>query len=60
MFVINLSFSIVQGGIKAVIWTDVFQLIVMTGGLIAIIIKVYIYCYHYTVSKKKKMIKAKC
>lgn len=27
-----------QGGMKAVIWTDVFQGVVMLGGMIAIII----------------------
>ena len=28
-----------QGGIKAVIWTDTFQMIVMFGSFIAVIIK---------------------
>ena len=32
-----------QGGIKAVIWTDVFQCGVMLAGMFAILIKVYIY-----------------
>jgi len=29
-----------QGGMRAVIWTDVFQCLVMVGGMITILIKV--------------------
>ena len=35
-----------QGGIKAVIWADVFQCIVMYAGMLAVIIKVDIsFCF---------------
>ncbi len=30
----------VQGGLKAVIWTDFFQAVVILGGLLTIVIKV--------------------
>ena len=29
-----------QGGMKAVVWTDVFQALVMIGGMLAIVIQV--------------------
>ena len=32
-----------QGGMKAVIWTDVFQFLVILAGLLAIIIQVSFY-----------------
>jgi len=32
--------SIFQGGLKAVIWTDVFQCVVMFAGFFAVLIKV--------------------
>lgn len=33
------TYNIFQGGIKAVVWTDVFQTIVIFGALITVIIK---------------------
>lgn len=30
----------VQGGMKAVVWTDVFQAVIMIAGLLAIVIQV--------------------
>lgn len=38
LFVIFLCLATFQGGMKAVIWSDVFQVIVMLGGLIAVLI----------------------
>lgn len=38
LFVILLCLATFQGGMKAVIWSDVFQVIVMLGGLIAVLI----------------------
>lgn len=38
LFVILLCLATLQGGMKAVIWSDVFQVIVMLGGLIAVLI----------------------
>ena len=29
----------IQGGLKAVIWTDVFQCVVMVGGLVTVAVK---------------------
>ena len=31
-----------QGGMRAVIWTDVFQFLTMVGGMLAILVKVRI------------------
>jgi len=38
LFVILFCLATFQGGMKAVIWSDVFQVIVMLGGLIAVLI----------------------
>lgn len=38
MEVNSLFFSFSKGGIRAVIWNDVFQAIVMLGGLVAVLI----------------------
>ena len=35
-------YCVFQGGMKAVVWTDVFQAIVMIGGLLAIVVQVSI------------------
>ena len=35
---------IIQGGMKAVVWTDVFQSGIMIAGLLAIVIQVKCYC----------------
>ena len=32
-------FYFIQGGMKAVLWTDVFQVVIMLGGFFAVIIK---------------------
>lgn len=37
---VTLLYSLFKGGMRAVIWTDVFQFVVMIGGLLAVIIKV--------------------
>ena len=37
---IELCLMLVQGGMRAVIWTDVFQSVCMFSGLLAILIKV--------------------
>ena len=36
-FCLNCSFLSIQGGIKAVIWTDVFQFTVLFGSLVVIL-----------------------
>ena len=35
----NNCYKSLQGGMKAVIWNDVFQALVMLGGLVAVVIK---------------------
>ena len=35
----HLTITLFQGGIKAVIWTDTFQIMVITGGLLTLLIK---------------------
>ena len=38
----NVHTLYLQGGMKAVIWTDVFQAVVMFTGMMAIVIQVYV------------------
>lgn len=38
LFMFLLCLATFQGGMKAVIWNDVFQAIVMLGGLVAVLI----------------------
>ena len=38
----NVHILYLQGGMKAVIWTDVFQAVVMFTGMMAIVIQVYV------------------
>lgn len=39
---ISLNFLILQGGMKAVLWTDVFQAILMFLGILAVLIKGFV------------------
>lgn len=39
---IILKYSILQGGMKAVLWTDVFQAILMFLGILAVLIKGFV------------------
>ena len=41
----SFSLPILQGGIKSVIWTDVFQFVILFVGLIAILILVSLNAY---------------
>ena len=39
-----LSVPLLQGGMKAVIWTDTFQMVIILGGLVAVIVEGTIDC----------------
>ena len=46
----NVHTLYLQGGMKAVIWTDVFQAAVMFTGMMAIVIQIYINKFNIYVS----------
>lgn len=46
-------FLLIQGGIKAVVWTDVFQFLVMLAGILTLLFKVRLLNETLTVSWKK-------
>lgn len=49
-----------QGGLRGVIWTDVFQTTIMLAGLIAVVIAVYMQCDHVLFTKQSSKYTAVC
>lgn len=47
------AFLLIQGGIKAVVWTDVFQFLVMMAGILTLLFKVRLLNETLSVSWKK-------
>ena len=47
------AFLLIQGGIKAVVWTDVFQFLVMLAGILTLLFKVRLLNETLSVSWKK-------